>query len=499
MAKQKLLTKSRFVNGLKCSKWLWLEFNKPDELPKVDEQAQHRFDEGHKVGELAKTLFPNGLDIDEFEPHKNVKFTHDLIGEDKPLFEAGFMDKEEKCYARADILLPVEGFQFDILEVKSATSVKEEYLWDLAFQKWCYKSAGIRPRKCFVLHINNQYVKQGEVKAEEFFVKADVTEQVDELLKEVPNKIKELFKIIELKECPEISKENYCEDPFSIHGNDGFWVKNPTCDVFDLYRGGKLALELFTQGILEIKNIPECHHNRFNEKHKIQFKCARENNHHVDKKELSAFLKSLKYPLYFLDFESYNTAIPLYDGLKPYQQIPFQYSLHVIEKKGAKQKHYSFIAEGSGDPRPEFIKSLKENLGKKGSIIVYNQSFEQNVLNNLAEFLPLNTKWVKSVTKRMVDLLIPFRDFAYYHPKQKGSASIKHVLPVLTGQTYEDFEIANGSEASLSYLYITHGSYDGKKATTQEINKVRTDLDKYCGQDTEGMIWILDKLGTLTK
>jgi hypothetical protein len=209
-------------------------------------------------------------------------------------------------------------------------------------------------------------------------------------------------------------------------------------------------------------------------------------------------MNKLKYPLYFLDFESYNTAIPLYDGLKPYQQIPFQFSLHIIPEKGAKSKHISFIAKGSEDPRPEFLKALKKVLGTKGSIIVYNQAFEQTVLKKLAEYYPLYQEWIESTNDRMVDLLIPFRNFVYYHPKQRGSASIKYVLPVLTGVTYSDFEIANGSQASLSYLYITHGSKD-KKATSGEVESVRTDLEKYCGQDTEGMVWILEKLEKLIK
>lgn len=198
-----------------------------------------------------------------------------------------------------------------------------------------------------------------------------------------------------------------------------------------------------------------------------------------------------------MDFETYATAIPLYDGLKPYQQVPFQFSLHLIEKEGKKAKHYSFIAEGSGDPRPEFLKELKKVWGEKGSVIVYNQSFEQTVLKKLAEYYPLYKSWVDSIVNRMIDLLIPFRSFAYYHPKQKGSASIKYVLPVLTGATYEDFEIANGSEASLEYLFITHGSYGGEKATPEEIKKVRANLERYCGRDTEGMIWILEKLKRL--
>ena len=499
MTKQIYLTKSRYVNGLKCPKWIWLSFNNPSELPKVDEATQHRFDEGHKVGELSKRLFPKGIEVKEQLAHqKSDKETKELLKERKPLFEAGVIHKDGKCYARADVLMPAGKDEWDIYEVKSATEVKEDYLEDVSFQKYCYESAGIKIRKCFILHINNEYVRQGEIEPDEFFVKAEITDEVNDLMPEVPNKIKKFFDIINLKECPEINKgEDYHKDDLKVHDNDKFWQDNPDCDILDLYYGGKKALEWFNSGLLQIKDLTDKH--KLNDKQKIQHKVAKTGEHHYDKVELASFIKGLKYPLYFLDFESYNTAIPLYNGLKPYQQIPFQFSLHVIPKKGAKQKHYSFIAEGAEDPRPQFIKELKKTLATKGTILVYNQSFEKTVLKKLAEYLPLHQKWVDSVTKRMVDLLVPFRDFSYYHPKQKGSASIKNVLPVLTGVTYEDFEIANGNDASLSYLFITHGSYEGEKATLEEIKKVREDLSKYCGQDTEGMVWILDKLNSLIK
>ena len=504
MKQQKFLTKSRYVNGLQCSKWIWLAFNRPEELPEVDGATQQRFDEGHKVGELAKRLFPDGIEVKEQLNHQeNEKETRELLKKRKPLFEAGFIHKDGKCYARADILVPVKKDRWDIYEVKSATSVKEDYLEDVSFQKYCYESAGLKLGNCFILHINNQYVKSGEIFPKEFFVQANITEKVQELMSEVPIKIKRLFEITNLKKCPEIEIGNSCclgtkeyeKKKFDkIHENDRFWKEHPECDIFDLYRGGKKALEFFNSGILEIGKLEG---QKLNDKQQIQFKTHKNREDYYDKIELSNFIKNLKYPLYFLDFESYNTAIPLYDGLKPYQQVPFQFSLHIIEKKGAKAKHHSFIAKGSDDPRPEFLKVLKKELRTKGNIIVYNQSFEQTVLKKLAEYYPLCQKWVDSVVERMIDLLTPFRNFAYYNPKQKGSASIKYVLPVLTGATYEDFEIANGSEASLSYLFITHGNYDGAAATPEEIKKIRADLEKYCGQDTEGMIWILKKLKKL--
>ncbi len=501
MAKPTFLTKSSYISGLQCQKWIWLKFNKPEELPEVDESTQFRFDEGHKVGELAKTLFPEGTEVkDQLAHHKNDKESRELLKKRKPLFEAGFIDKTGKCYARADILVPSGKGEWDIYEVKSSTEVKEEYIWDVAFQKYCYESAGVKIKNCFLIHVNNQYVRQGEIEAKEFFVIAPVSDKVQGEMENVEDNIKKLFKIIALKEAPEIKPGDSCclgTDEYDkkkftlIHEKDKFWQENPECDILDLYRGGKKALELFNSGILHIRELEG---RKLNDKQQIQYKTHKSGEHHADTRELKNFVDKLKYPLYFLDFESYSSAMPFYNGLKPYQQIPFQFSVHIISKKGAKPKQISFIASGGEDPRPAFLKALKKSLGTKGSIIVYNQTFEQTVLKKLGEYYPLYQKWVDSTTERMIDLLIPFRSFFYYHPKQHGSASIKCVLPVLTDATYEDFEIANGNDASLSYLFITHGSFNGKKATPEEIKKVRVDLEKYCGQDTLGMVMILEKL-----
>ncbi len=377
--------------------------------------------------------------------------------------------------------------------MKSSTHVKDYHLHDISFQKYCYESAGLGIRKCFVVHVNSEYAKHGKIEPKEFFAREEVTDKVAELMPDVPSRIKTILAITKLKQCPEFKYgEDYHKDDYGVHGNDRFWKEHPDSDIINLYWGGKDAIELFNEGILRIRDIPAGY--ELNKKQQIQKQAHTDDKHHIDHKELAAFLKRLQYPLYFIDFESYQTAIPLYDGLRPYQQIPFQFSVHITTKKGQRPKHHSFIAKGAGDPRPAFILALKGALGSKGSVIVYNQTFEQTVLRSLAEQMPQYSEWVEATVERMVDLLSPFRSFAYYHPLQNGKASLKSVLPALTGITYDDFEIANGSDASLSYLFITHGSYEGDKATPKEARAIRKHLERYCGQDTKGMIHILEKL-----
>lgn len=501
--KDVFLTKSHYVNGLQCSKWLWLAVNKPEALPEFSTHAQHLFNEGKKVGELAKSLFPDGIAVKEqLNKQANDRESREMLKKRKPLFEAGFIHDDGKCYARADVLVPVGEDEWDIYEVKGATEVKEEYYQDVSFQKYVYESAGLQIRKCFVLHVNNQYVRKGAVEPRELFVTASIDDEVRDEMDKVKENIKRLRTIISLKECPEFKKGEEChDDELNVHGNDQFLKDHPECDIFDLYYGGKKAIELFNAGVLSIKDMGEDHFTTRPQKkqQKIQHKVVKTGEHHYDRDELLAFIKGLHYPLYFMDFETYATAIPLHDNLKPYQPVPFQFSVHVIEKYGGKATHHEFIASGTEDPRPAFAQELRKALGEKGTILAYYQTFEKSRLKELAEFFPEYAPWVESVFKRMVDLYDPFKSFAYYHPSQKGSASLKKVLPALTGKGYDDMDIGNGTDASLAYLSITHGSYEGLKADPQEIEKIRSDLAKYCELDTEGMIWILDKLQELVK
>ncbi len=200
----------------------------------------------------------------------------------------------------------------------------------------------------------------------------------------------------------------------------------------------------------------------------------------------------IEYPLYFLDFETFSTAIPLYDGTRPYQNIPFQFSLHVLREKGGESEHYEFLAEGNAAPRPELVAAMHRLIGDKGSVLAYNMPFEKRVLSDLANAFPEYVGWVDSVNFRMADLIVPFRGFHYYHPMQKGSASLKYVLPAITGQGYNGMNIVRGDDASLAFMRIAF-----ENVTLEEVEQVRADLLTYCQRDTEGMIWILDKLREL--
>jgi hypothetical protein len=268
------------------------------------------------------------------------------------------------------------------------------------------------------------------------------------------------------------------------------WDFLPERNIFHLYYGGKKCFELFVNGVFTLEEIPDSY--KLNAKQSIQRTCEMNGQPYVDKAAIADFLSTLKYPLYYLDFETIGPAVPLFDGTRPYQAVPFQFSLHVVSDENASPQHFSFLANNPYDPRPDFLKELKTVLCDSGSIIVYNQGFEEGILKEMSVAFPEYEGWITCIRSRLVDLLQPFRGFSYYHPDQKGSASIKSVLPALTGKGYESMEISNGQEASRRFYTVTYG-----ESTKEERNKVRADLEKYCGLDTEGMIWIVERLREL--
>ena len=483
-----LLSKSKFLAGLQCLRYLWVQANEPARLPPVDTRTQFVFDQGHQVGELAKRLYRDGIDVSDERFAVNLRRTRELLAGRHPLFEAGFM--VGGLYARVDILRPAGADAWDIIEVKSTTEVKEVHLPDLAFQKHCCQLAGLTIKSCYLAHINKEFVKSGDIVPDEFLVVEDVTEEVRLLSVEVEERAREMSRVMRLSECPASLVGQHCRNPYDCPLVGECWSFLPEDSVFNLYRIGKKAYALLDRGLVSIKDLPP--NLPLSREQEIQRSCVQSGTCHVEPKGLRSFLGGLSYPLHYLDFETFNTAAPLFDGVRPYQNVPFQFSLRVVRYQGEPAQHSAFLADGRGDPRPELVAKLREAIGDGGSILVYNQAFELGVLRELARTFPDHQAWLEGICGRIVDLLVPFRNFQYYHPAQRGSASLKHVLPTLTGLEYKGLAIANGQDASLAYLAATFGDM-----AQEERQLVRAHLLEYCGLDTEGMERIVEKLARL--
>jgi hypothetical protein len=473
-----LLSKSKYLIGLQCPKYFWVMIHTPEKIPEHDLVTKHRFKQGSEIGQFAKKLFPEGIDIPESDFKSNLTKSKELLALRKPLFEVAFMINN--LYSRADILVPVGEDEWDIIEVKSSTKVKDVNVHDVSFQKYVIEKSGLKVRNCFLLHINNEFVKDGEINSNDFFTKTDITDKVSIAIEGIQDRISSLIELMKADTCPDIKISKSCADPYACPLEDDCWGFLPEASVFDLYRGGSRSFELFEDGVVNMKEIPSTF--KLNDKQGIQKDCDIHNKIHTDKEAINNFLKELEYPLYYLDFETFSTAIPFINGTKSYQQIPFQFSLHVDD--GKEIKHSEFLSEEK-DEREKLLLEMKDKLGSSGSIIVYYQSFEIGRLKELAKAFPEHKEWVNLIINRVVDLIVPFRNFSYYNPKQKGSCSIKKVLPAITGKGYDGMAISNGEVASISFLNEGNNS------------KVRKDLLKYCELDTMAMVWIVDELKKL--
>jgi hypothetical protein len=381
------LSKSKYLAGLQCPKLVWTYFNKPESIPPPDASTQARFDQGHLIGNYAKKWFPDGVEV-EWNKEK-VEVTKSLIEQKKTIFEAAIIKGD--LYAQPDILKPAEG-KWDVIEVKSAKKVKDENYEDLAFQAFVFKDK-ITINKYLFMVLNGDYVRNGDINPGELFKLEDGTEEIKARLPLVEGNVKEIFKAISQPECPHIKIGPQCRDPHECPLIDDCWHL-PEHNVTELHNIRLVkALEYMDRGIVSLDDVPP--ELDIKPQHRIQVEASRTGKIHFNKEGVNAFLSQLKYPLYFLDFESINPAIPLFNGTSPYQQVAFQFSLHIRDSPEAELRHVGFI--GEGDPRRQVLDKLKENLGTSGSILVYFQGFENGRFKEMAKWFPEEADWISSV------------------------------------------------------------------------------------------------------
>jgi len=492
----KYLTKSDYKNGLRCLKYLWIAKNKKELLPSITADVQFTIDQGHFVGQLATNLFPKGILL-ETDFFKNINDSKLALEKHLPLYEAGFTFNQ--CYARVDILNPNED-GWDIIEVKSGSSVKEEHLHDVAFQEYVLRNSGLNIKNCYICVLNNEYIRAGELNINSLFKLENVSDKISKYQEGIEERISIFQKVINSLlpiEC------NLCKNclggMFSSECSlaDECMKFLPMHNIFDLYNSRK-RFELYEQGIVDLSKIPESI--KLNENQTVQVHAIKHNKVIINKDNIKQFLSKFKFPLYFLDFETFNLAVPPYDNLKPFQRYPFQYSLHILESEDSELKHISFLGDENKDCRKEFVESLIANLGSKGSIIVYNASFELGVLKEQMQLYPEYTDKLTPLFERVIDLIIPFKEFWYYNPLQKGSCSIKQILPVLTDLDYAQLAIHNGGMASCNYSFIAFGNLVTKELPkAKDIQDIRLNLEKYCELDTYAMYLIYMKLKELVR
>jgi len=480
------ISKSSFIRGKQCLKSLYLLKKHPELQDQISEAQQAIFDRGHNVGELAQQLFPGGV-VAAFELPagfmRSIKYTRELIRLGKEvIYEAGLMYENTHCFV--DILVKQNGKWF-IYEVKSSTEVKEVYIYDAAFQYYVLNNLGLEIENVSIVYINNQYVRIGDIDIQQLFTIESVFDRVLENQSFVKNLLLNEVSTLQKPEIPDIDIGPHCFDPYDCSFMGYCWKDVPDYSVFNISRlRSEKKFDLYNNGILETTDVPE---NYFlNTNQLLQVHADKTGEIIIDKPAIREFINTLKYPLYFLDFETFNPAVPLYDYSKPYQQIVFQYSLHILDKPGGQLQHKEFLAQPTGDPRIPMIEQLINEIGTHGDIVVYNKGFETGRLNEIARDFPKYEPAIQNILARIVDLMTPFQQKLYYTPEMKGSYSIKYVLPALVpGFSYDNLEINNGGDASLAFANLLD------EKDQQVIDKTRHNLLEYCKLDTIAMVEVL--------
>ncbi len=478
------LSKSNYMQALNCPKALWLTKNRKDLVPEVDPSTQARFDAGNQLQDLARGCFPNGVLVpgEIFDIIGGAKRTREFAEKHDILFEATAL-LDNGAFCRIDVLRR-NGQVWDMIEIKGATRVKEEYLNDLAYQKYVFDAAGYPIQRCFVLHVNSDYIRQGELDIMRLFALEEVTEGVLEHGPNVPFYIEQFLKSQSQKDEPTVSLKSACRDcPFF-----GYCGKDvPAYSIFNLLRAPEADVFYARTGSFNIADVPVslCS----TPKQLIDREAFLTGTEHCEPASIKMWLDTLTYPLYYLDFETLQSPVPLFDGSWAYAQIPFQFSLHIQDEQNGAVRHIGFLHQERTDPRRALAESLVASCGKSGSVIAYNAMFEKGRIAELAELFPDLSDALLAINERMVDQLIPFRNRYLYRPKQQSSASIKYVLPAFSDLSYAGMEISNGGEAMSRYLDFMLG-----KLSPEEEKILFDGLDKYCGQDTYAMVVLMAEL-----
>ena len=490
------LSKSLYIRGLQCEKSLWLKKKKPGVLQAPDDGAQAIFDTGTSVGELACKLFSGGERI-EYTGDFNAQMakTKELIEYGaKVIYEATFCF--DGILAMVDILCVREG-GLVINEVKSSTSVKEVYIDDAAIQYYVISSLGYNVSAVNIIHIDNSYVRGEKLELEKFFHAEDVTEQIMQKQAEIPQILNKFEEILSKNVEPEVDIGPHCSDPYHCDAWEYCWREQrgiPEYSIFNISRlRNDKKFNLYKNGVVKFEDIKDL--DKFNTSQQIQIRSELSQGQIIDKDAIKEFLDTLSYPLYHLDFETFQQAVPEFVGLRPYEQIPFQFSIHKEDGKG-NLEHFEFLAEVGADPRYELALNLIKFIPQDACVLAYNMSFEKRVIRQLALNYPQISNELMAIHDNIKDLMAPFASKNYYHPKMQGSYSIKYVLPALVPEfesAYRDLNlIHNGGEAMQAYEGMAYMLADDREAYKKA-------LLAYCKLDTLAMVKVLEKLREVAK
>ena len=489
------LSKSKYCRLTQCAKLFWLDKNHP-ELKEVDPSREDRMTTGNEVGDLAMGLFGDFTEVTTLRedgsldiPAMLEKTRACIESGAQVICEASFSD--QGLYCAVDILRR-QGDGYAIYEVKSSTHAAPIYGVDIAYQKYVLEHCGIKVTGTYLVCIDSGYVRGEELDIQQLFKIEDMSEAVALETPLIPSKLRLAEKTLAMEEEPVCDLGCHCRDPYDCEYWNYCSRHLPKPSVFDLYNiRFKKALEYYYNGLRSYQDLLSVPKLNDKQMRQIQFELTNPAAY-VDKDSIRDFLNTLSYPIYFLDFETMQEVIPQHPGTKPYQQIPFQYSLHYIEYPGGPLLHKEFLAVSGEDPRRAIAESLCRDIPANVCVTAYNKGFECGRIKELAETFPDLANHLMSIRANICDLLTPFQSGHYYNRAMGGSFSIKSVLPALFPNDpeldYHNLEgIHNGGEAMSAFPKI-------KDLPPQEQQIVRKNLLAYCKLDTYAMVKVWEKL-----
>jgi len=489
------LSKTDFGEYLQCEKCLWLKKNDPDLYirPNISEFDQKLINEGFEVEFAARELFDKGMLVQGTNEEASEETEKLIESKTSPIFQATFIT-ESGLFAKTDVIIYNEfADAWNIYEIKSSNEIKKKgpdnHIDDITFQQVVMRKLGIPVENSYIIHLNKEYKKNGEIDLIELFSITDVTEEVEKRYLEIEADAEKALNFLKQKDidlsfcdCLYQSRRNHCSS-FSVLN------KNiPDYSIHDISRISAKNLRLLIDDlIMNIWDIPEDFDLSPNQKKQVELEKSQ--NPEINFENINTTLQGLEYPLIFLDYETYVSAIPKVDKFSPHQHIPIQISIHILDSN-RDLKHYEYLAENIEDSPVGLIEFMRKTIPPKGNLISWHASFENTRNKEIANIFPEYSDFLLGLNERTFDLETIFKD-DYRHPGFKGRTSIKKVLPVLCPEfSYQELEIQNGTEAMENWEKMIFDP----DLEDSEIEKIKVSLLEYCKLDTQAMVEIFKHL-----
>lgn len=490
MSKSKnTLSKSTLIRSIQCAKSLYLYKKNYDLRDKTNYTQQQVFDRGHRIGKLAQQLFPDGRDCSPPNP-----YSYDpSVTATRLLMERKFPVIYEACFKYNGILVALDMLTFKdgkwyAHEVKSAMRISNTYLQDAAIQYYVITKSGIELEDFFIVNVNADYIFDEQLNVQQFFKSTSVLGDIKERIPFVETTIEKAIATLDLPSAPEMPIGVHCTKPYPCDFQGLCW-KNIEKDSVWYLPGISMQEKnmLLEKGIEKIDQIIITED--LNVRQKVIIQAYQQNEIYTQTEKLDEFLEDIRYPLYFFDVEAFQPAIPLFKNTKPYERIPFLYSLHYKESADSELKHVDYISEIGADAREQFIQHFLKSTEKAGKIVVFNTLMEKSVLFKLANDFPNHKNEIFERIKRIIDFEIPFKELFYYHPKQQGSFSLKAIgNAVLNEDEFAKSTVKAGEEAMALYNELFY--FEDKNEIATKLQQ----LKKYCQTDTFVLSKIFEKL-----